>query len=189
MTSVCQPMDMGIIANLKLNYKNYLARAKNMCLENNLKFCVNVLDAMTNLKKSWEDVKSSTIQNCFKKAQFNRDLKEKIPTEIELEYIQDQLPSFDDDFLQVCDEAGSCNILINDENDESSEDEDEDENISIPIINSSIAIRHLQELSNFLLKNNCDVMEVHNLKSIVFDAIDFSKQQTKITDFFSCKKN
>ena len=56
-TSVCQPMDMGIIANLKSNYKNYLSRDKNKCLEHNTVFTVTVLAAMSNLAKSWHDVR------------------------------------------------------------------------------------------------------------------------------------
>ena len=58
-------MDMGIIANLKLNYKNYLSREKNICFENNAKFSVSILDAMLNLKNSWENISELTIQNCF----------------------------------------------------------------------------------------------------------------------------
>ena len=45
-------MDMGIIANLKNNYKNYLSNDKNKCLETGANFSVNILDAMINLKKS-----------------------------------------------------------------------------------------------------------------------------------------
>ena len=67
-------MDMGIIANLKVNYKNYLSKSKNLHLENDQEFNVNVLDAMYFLKKSWDDVKTSTIQHCFQKAQFIRKI-------------------------------------------------------------------------------------------------------------------
>jgi hypothetical protein len=69
---MCQPMDMGIIANLKVNYKNYLSKSKNLHLENDQVLNINVLDAMYFLKKCWEDVKPLTIQHCFHKAQFIR---------------------------------------------------------------------------------------------------------------------
>ena len=64
-TSVCQPMDMGIIANLKNNYNNYLSNDKNKCLETGANFSINILDAMINLKKSWDDVSQTTIKNIF----------------------------------------------------------------------------------------------------------------------------
>jgi hypothetical protein len=43
---------------------------------------------------------------------------------------------------------------------------------------------HLQELSQFLLINKCDCMKVYDLKLMIYDAIDNSKKQIKITDFF-----
>ena len=72
-TSVCQPMDMGIIASLKTNYKTKLSRDKTVCLKNNSKFNVSVLDAMCILDKSWKDVKESAIIKCFTKAHFNQE--------------------------------------------------------------------------------------------------------------------
>ena len=102
-TSVCQPMDMGIIANLKLNYKNYLSNDKNKCLEHDTHFSVNILDAMLNLKKSWDDVKPTMIQNCFKKAQFIKDSTLSNVDIIEIEKLQDELPTFEDDHLPICD--------------------------------------------------------------------------------------
>jgi hypothetical protein len=42
---------------------------------------------------------------------------------------------------------------------------------------------HLQELSKFLLINKCDSMDVHDLKLKVYNAIDNSKKQTKITSW------
>ena len=66
-------MDMGIIASLKTNYKTKLSRDKTVCLKNNSKFNVSVLDAMCILDKSWKDVKESTIIKCFTKAHFNQE--------------------------------------------------------------------------------------------------------------------
>ena len=45
-TALCQPMDMGIIHALKTRYKNALCREKNIHLENNTPFRINLLDAM-----------------------------------------------------------------------------------------------------------------------------------------------
>lgn len=173
-------MDMGIIANLKLNYKNYLSNDKNKCLEHDTHFSVNILDAMLNLKKSWDDVKPTMIQNCFKKAQFIKDSTPSNVDIIEIEKLQDELPTFEDDHLPICD-MGTANGVLGES---SSEDEIEERADNIRDISSATAMSHLQELSKFLLINKCDCMEVYNLKQNVYDAIDNSKKQTKITDFF-----
>ena len=47
-------MDAGIIKNMKVLYKKELA----------------LLDALYALKAAWQDVKPSTIQNCFRKTGF-----------------------------------------------------------------------------------------------------------------------
>ena len=58
-------------------------------------------------KKSWEDVKPSTIQYCFHKAQFIRKTvvlpsavvpNDVVPSENEIEELLDQVARFDDDF-------------------------------------------------------------------------------------------
>jgi hypothetical protein len=191
-TSVCQPMDMGIIANLKLNYKNYLSFEKNHCLENNAKFCVTVLDAMIYLKNSWNYVKPSTIQNCFRKAQFiiknqNTSLpntESAVLNEVQLENLQDQLPTFEADFIPICGDNCIPDIIEDKQSgDESNEEEDEDARN----INSSTAINHMKELSKFLLENKADCMQVYELKKLVYDAIDICKIQRKITEYLVVK--
>ena len=137
---------------------------------------------MINLKKSWDDVKQATITNCFKKAQF---IKDQIESEVvvdvaAIEDYQDEFPTFEDDYLPIC--VTDTGII----EEYSSEDEIEEteENNLIPHITSSTAMSHLQELSQFLLINKCDCMKVYDLKLMIYDAIDNSKKQTKITDFF-----
>ena len=53
--------------------KKFLSKDKNKCLENGVDFSVNILDAMSHLKKSQDDVSQTTINNCFHKAQFIKD--------------------------------------------------------------------------------------------------------------------
>ena len=109
-TSFCQPMDMGIIANLKLNYRNYLAKQKNVCLKNSAEFKINILDAMTTFLKSWDDVKVTTIQNCFRKAHFVKLNEQQHSIQGNIDITQDQITRTDDDFLQICDENEACCI-------------------------------------------------------------------------------
>jgi hypothetical protein len=193
---------MGIIANLKVNYKNYLSKSKNLHLENDQVFNVNVLDAMYFLKKSWEDVKPSTIQHCFNKAQFIRktvvvqiadvpndvvpneneieDLLDDVgPSESEIEDLLDQVTRFDDDFLPTCDSNG----LLNSQMDSLAEEPHEETEEEIRILKSSEVLQHLAELSKFLLLNGIDSNTVYDFKSVAYDAIASCKKQSLITDY------
>ncbi len=66
-TSKAQPMDAGVIKNLKVHY-----RSKVVCqlideLENALPVTtLTVLDAIQYLEQAWDNVKAETIKNCFK---------------------------------------------------------------------------------------------------------------------------
>lgn len=77
-TAVSQPMDQGIIKNLKIHYKRYLLRRKIVSIENKMEFTFNLLDALHLLRRAWDDVTAETINRCFEKAKFitNRDLIE-----------------------------------------------------------------------------------------------------------------
>ena len=196
-------MDMGIIANLKVNYKNYLSKSKNLHLENDQQFNVNVLDAMCFLKKSWDDVKTSTIQHCFQKAQFIRKIVvvpsavvpsdvvpsdvvpidvvpiDVVPSEIEIEKLLDEVPRFDDDFIPTCDSSGDLNLNIDNLAEEPQEETEEE----IRILKSNEVLQYVAELSKFLLMNGTDANNVYDFKSIVYDAIDSCKKQSLITDY------
>ena len=69
-TSASQPMDAGIIKNMKVLYKKRLVKQRLICLEDNSKFSWSLLDALYALKVAWQDVKPSTIQNWFRKTSF-----------------------------------------------------------------------------------------------------------------------
>ena len=68
-TSHTQPMDSGIIRNLKLYYRHSLAlRRLEAAEEDTPSFTWNFLDAVVALKSAWKRVKVQTVANCFKKA-------------------------------------------------------------------------------------------------------------------------
>ena len=70
-TSHTQPMDSGIIRNLKLYYRHSLAlRRLEAAEEDTPSFTWNLLDAVVALKSAWKRVKVQTVANCFKKAGF-----------------------------------------------------------------------------------------------------------------------
>ena len=73
-TSASQPMDTGIIKNLKVLYKKHL-----VCLEDNSQFSWTLLDVLFALKSAWDDVKPSTIANWFAKTGFVQSTEPAIP--------------------------------------------------------------------------------------------------------------
>lgn len=76
-TSVCQPLDQGIIQNFKFNYrhlilKHVLTRMEDVQSLSELTKSINVLEALYFIKTAWHKVNSSTIKNCFGKAGFRK---------------------------------------------------------------------------------------------------------------------
>ncbi|KAI6651320.1 Tigger transposable element-derived protein 6-like [Oopsacas minuta] len=79
-TSVIQPMDQGIIKNIKGHYRKELVQMTITAIEDNLlsTSCtatevsakITVLDAIRVVAKSWRQVKTQTIANCFRKGGF-----------------------------------------------------------------------------------------------------------------------
>lgn len=71
-TSKLQPLDAGIIQNLKHSYrKRILANSIRFMEETNSRKTVDVLEAIRTVADAWHtDVKPETIQNCFRKAGF-----------------------------------------------------------------------------------------------------------------------
>lgn len=74
-TSVCQPLDQGVIQNFKVNYRHYIlkhviSKMHSAKSASDVSKSVNVLDALCFIKSAWDKVETSTIKNCFRKAGF-----------------------------------------------------------------------------------------------------------------------
>lgn len=69
-TALAQPMDQGIIQNVKIIYKRLLLRKMIDAIDANISFTFNLLNALQMLQQAWVEVKVETIKNCFKKAHF-----------------------------------------------------------------------------------------------------------------------
>ena len=72
-TSVCQPLDQGIIQNFKFSYrgfilKNILSKMDEVRSASELTKSINVLEALYYIKTAWNKVSS----NCFKKSGFQK---------------------------------------------------------------------------------------------------------------------
>lgn len=70
MTSVIQPMDQGIIKNLKHFYRKQIVMNLLASINRNTNFKVDYLVASRFLKNAWQKVEPETISNCFGKAGF-----------------------------------------------------------------------------------------------------------------------
>ena len=69
-TSCTQPMDQGIIKNLKHKYRRQSVEKMCRAMEEKEDFAINVLDAMHMVQRAWLDVTPETIKHCFKHAKF-----------------------------------------------------------------------------------------------------------------------
>lgn len=77
-TSVCQPLDQGIINNFKFYYrdlvlKHILAKMGGVKSASELSKTIDVLEALYFIKAAWSRVTATTIQNCFGKAGFKKN--------------------------------------------------------------------------------------------------------------------
>ena len=65
-TSCTQPMDQGIIQNLKVHYRHLLVKRGLLpAVEKKVPFQWTMLDTLSALKDAWIKVKPATIANCF----------------------------------------------------------------------------------------------------------------------------
>ena len=74
-TSVCQPMDQGIIQSFKVHYRKLIVTEKIECIEYGCEMpAIDVYSAIKMINKAWIAVTASTIRNCFKKAGFRNEM-------------------------------------------------------------------------------------------------------------------
>jgi hypothetical protein len=65
-------MDAGIIQSFKMQYRNLLLRKRIQAIEDAADFKINLLDALHLVRKAWNLVQPTTIERCFRKAEFVR---------------------------------------------------------------------------------------------------------------------
>ena len=83
-TSNSQPMDQGIIKNLKCHYKKILLRRRLEAMDMEKEFEFTLLDALHVVWCAWEQVSKSTIKNCSAKAKFSEEEYQSEPDGAEL---------------------------------------------------------------------------------------------------------
>ncbi|XP_052217900.1 tigger transposable element-derived protein 4-like [Dreissena polymorpha] len=67
-TSILQPMDQGIIRSLKIGYRKRVVLKKLKALDADTTYRISILDSLHMMKAAWNDVKSTTNVNCYRRA-------------------------------------------------------------------------------------------------------------------------
>lgn len=67
-TSICQPMDQGIIQNVKTKYRKQVLWRIIEAYDSDSEFQLNLKEAIDLMVMAWSDVAQRTISACFKKA-------------------------------------------------------------------------------------------------------------------------
>ena len=89
-----QPMNSGIIRNLKLHYRHSLAlRRLEAAKDDKLPITWNLLDALIALKSAWKRVKVQTVVNCFKRAGFVEEAQFSVESQVEVASINSVNPT------------------------------------------------------------------------------------------------
>lgn len=65
-TATMQPLDQGVIKNLKVLYRKMLLQRMIICFESGKDYHITILGAMHMLARAWQLVKPETITNSFK---------------------------------------------------------------------------------------------------------------------------
>ena len=184
-TSKLQPMDAGIIQSVKINYRKRLLRHLISRMEvcntaSELVKLVNILDAILWIKDVWSSLPSSTIQKCFTKCGFQRQIEasesdvlaspfEEIMTETE--FILDgitfsQFATFDNNLAtfatsrddwetEILEKAKGVDLDGSERYSDENEDSDEDQNErSDKVIFMTEAGVMIGKLKKFSLSNN-----------------------------------
>uniref|UniRef100_A0A914C297 DDE-1 domain-containing protein n=1 Tax=Acrobeloides nanus TaxID=290746 RepID=A0A914C297_9BILA len=211
-TAASQPMDQGIIQNLKVHYRKHLIRRRIAAIDSGMDFTFNLLDSIFLLQRAWNAVTSTTISNCFRKAGFVFTESD----EIQIDDVSDEdlasywsilrehseIPSDCElsDYLAVDNDVVTGNILTLEEIAQAAsssnvnevvldDDDDEDTEVTERLpISGPVARQAYLQLRQFCEENGLD----SGLYS-TFDQIEdfllkdqFSKmKQPKISDFFA----
>lgn len=203
MTSVLQPMDQGVIKNFKHYYRRLVVQ-KFLAGENidtNGKVKIDLLQAARLCNNAWDQVKGSTIANCFRKAGFvhetdEEDRSEETVMDVDINEMRDEEETNFQDFINMNEDVAVCGEMtdvdiVNEvmkSGEVSSEEEQEDDQPVRPILTVSQAMDCVEDLrryveadkdvSNEIIKCLNTLEQYNNSRSIK------SKKQLNISSFF-----
>jgi hypothetical protein len=212
-TSLIQPMDAGVIKNFKCHYRRKILQKILSSLEEDealsakdMAKSVSLLDAIHMLKSAWDEVKSTTVVNCFKQCKFPAtadEPAEEEPERSETLQASDEDPPFgmtQKEFLlyvecnenvDVCGEFSDAELLQmvrqdQDKSDEEDENHPEDDKETEAPPSNSEALKLLHRLRLYIDSTGVSALdEIYQLESKVQRHVLAAKmKQKKITHFF-----
>lgn len=207
-TSLIQPMDQGIIANFKKNYRSMILRHLVALIDGGiegraaeLSRRVSLLEALHMLRQAWNKISSTTISNCYKRANFVKDSTDVdedsrgddaiiyIPQEMKIAdfhsyvSIDDELPTHGEQSISSI--AASCNSQRQlDHSAVVQEDENDDNEQALPTFGETLYA--LDKIRTYMEANGCTSYDcLHELENSIHVLNNKTKVQTSIKDFFS----
>lgn len=208
-TSVCQPLDQGVIKNFKVFYRklilrHILSKIDQVESADELARGVSVLDAVLWIRSAVKKVTKGTVYNCFVKAGFKT--VQAIELEPNEDLIGDELRDLVGQFEgvdaaefavvdnAVCTEDSTTNVaeLVSSlkDGDDRDENENEEETAAeeeLVTVSNKEVFEHIKKLKQYFIQESdseglkliCDV-EIHTEKNRLIKKC----KQTKISDFF-----
>lgn len=211
-TSELQPLDLGIIQAFKFLYRKYLVARSVLMLDTGKEpssMKIDLLNALHFAARAWNEVKISTIQNCFVKAGFvfpEVACTHSVDDYSNIEDVQGhekllQKESFQDyvevDSHVVTSEMQCVEDLVHEhcsksqDNDEEEDDDDEDQEMKTPPTTKD-ALAALQTLRDYIsvtADENCESVfdNVYALEKQIMCLNRERSKQTKISAYFTNK--
>lgn len=203
-TSKTQPMDQGVIQNLKVHYRKRMLLRHVQAIDDNTDLHITVLDALRLLNYAWKSVKPTTISNCFshsgfKSADITPSDSDEEDDDIPLAQLT-KLPVPFDQYTAVDDNVPTSEPLTDQDivddivqtrqqpNDDESDDDDEPQQTT-PTPTAKMAAEACKILTAFLeSKDNTTALLNHLMPVTDFVTraeLVLKFQQLKITDYFS----
>lgn len=213
-TSVLQPMDMGVIKSLKAQYRKLQIVKIIPRLDKGEKKNFNVLDAILLIDEAWQNVSRATISHCFSHGGF-KELGPNLPTnqvtsdnnsivalvqELDPSLARNQVEDFIevDSNVAICAQATDDDILAevrddqNDDSDELEEEEDEEPTLSEALIAATTLKKFFLFRDEFTDQHKENFEKIKSVMQNLLLKNIINKKQSKITDFVenvSCKNN
>ncbi|KAE9524452.1 hypothetical protein AGLY_015173 [Aphis glycines] len=191
-TAVLQPMDQGVIRNIKAHYRNQLVLKMIEDIENQIESKVTVLDAIIMLDKAWRNVTSTGIANCFRHAGFCD-----VTTDTtQLQTDSGLINNIDEDYLQIDDDLITSEIqtdedIVNNviasqqvelDNDTDIDELDDEFEKTVPSISEARAA--LRTLERFYYTKYEGTDAERKALSLLETSINSNTKQSSIKDYF-----
>ena len=210
-TSLIQPMDQGIIANFKKQYRSLVLQRLVADIDTDMSSAVRaaevakkltLLDSLHMQREAWNKITKSTMSNCYRKASFLLPIEEiegENDNEVSLEngvYVPpgmatkefERYAAVDNDLATEADisESAIVSAIQLCDNQPSDNSEDDDDDVATQPASFAVAKQSLENIRRFLEQKGCESYEsFYQLEATVVKLHRDTAGQSSIYDFFS----